>query len=68
LLPGTYNLQQTQPGGLQNGNSSVGTPAGGTAGSNQITNIVVNGGVTAVDYNFGEFRALSKRRFLASTN
>lgn len=67
LLPGTYALQQTQPAGLQDGTASVGTPAGGTVGSNQITSITVNGGVTAVNYNFGEFRALSKRRFLAST-
>jgi uncharacterized repeat protein (TIGR01451 family) len=67
LLPGTYSLQQTQPSGLQDGTASVGTPAGGTVGSNQITTITVNGGVTAVNYNFGEFRALSKRRFLAST-
>jgi len=67
LLPGTYSLQQTQPNGLQDGNASVGTGAGGTAGSNQITTITVNGGTVAVDYNFGEFRALSKRRFLAST-
>ena len=67
LLPGTYSLQQTQPTGLQDGNASVGTGAGGTAGSNQITTITVNGGTVAVDYNFGEFRALSKRRFLAST-
>jgi uncharacterized repeat protein (TIGR01451 family) len=67
LLPGTYSLQQTQPNGLQDGNASVGTGAGGVAGSNQITTITVNGGTVSVNYNFGEFRALSKRRFLAST-
>lgn len=67
LLPGTYTLQQTQPTGFQEGDASVGTPSGGVAGTNQITTITVNGGTVSVDYNFGDFRALSKRRFLAST-
>lgn len=67
LLPGTYALQQTQPAGFQEGEASVGTPSGGVPGTSQITTINVTGGTTAVDYNFGDFRALSKRRFLAST-
>jgi hypothetical protein len=47
----------------------VGTPAGGTAGDNLISNIVVTSGVNAVAYNFGEVpNPLSKRRFLASSD
>jgi uncharacterized repeat protein (TIGR01451 family) len=67
--PGTYTVTQTQPLGLQSLQNNVGTPAGGTAGDNLISNIVVTSGVNAVAYNFGEVpNPLSKRRFLASSD
>lgn len=67
--PGTYTVTQTQPQGFQSLQNNVGTPAGGTAGDNLISNIVVTSGVNAVAYNFGEVpNPLSKRRFLASSD
>lgn len=68
LLPGTYNVVQTQPAGFLDGSSNVGTGAGGTAGTNQIATINLTSGTNATAYNFGDVRgALSKRRFLASS-
>jgi uncharacterized repeat protein (TIGR01451 family) len=68
LLPGTYQLVQTQPAGLRDGQVNVGTGATGTPGTNQITAIVLTSGANAEAFNFGELRpALSKRLFLAST-
>jgi len=68
LVPGTYTVTQTQPPGFRSQAVNVGTPSGGTAGDNAITNIVLTSGVSAVSYNFGEVpNPLSKRRFLASS-
>ena len=68
VVPGTYSLTQTQPAGYFGSTANVGTPAGGTAGSNTITSIVLTSGTNATGYNFGDTRfALSKRRFLASS-
>lgn len=68
LLPGTYQVAQTQPTGFQDGQTNVGTPASGaTAGTNQISTINLASGVDAQAFNFGELRSgLTKRRFLAS--
>lgn len=66
--PGTYTLTETQPASFRDGQSNVGVGAGGTAGTNQITQVVLPSGVDATVYNFGEVRSpLSKRRFLASS-
>lgn len=68
VLPGTYQLVQTQPEGLRDGQANVGTGATGTAGTNQITSITLTSGANAQAFNFGELRPeLSKRLFLAST-
>lgn len=69
LLPGTYQIVQTQPTGYKDGQTNVGTGATGTAGTNQITSIQLGSGADAQAFNFGELRPdLSKRRFLASTD
>jgi uncharacterized repeat protein (TIGR01451 family) len=68
LLPGTYQIVQTQPAGVADGEANVGTGATGVAGVNQITSIELTSGANAVAFNFGEEPlAFSKRRFLAST-
>ncbi|MBX3421086.1 MAG: DUF11 domain-containing protein [Pirellulaceae bacterium] len=70
LPPGSYSvIQTTQPLGFTSAQNNVGTPAGGTAGDNQITNVVLTSGINAISYNFGEVpNPLSKRRFLASSS
>ncbi len=69
LLPGTYQIVETQPEGLGDGSVNVGTGATGTPGTNQITTIQLGSGADAQAFNFGELRPeLSKRRFLASTD
>ncbi|MEO8269650.1 MAG: SdrD B-like domain-containing protein, partial [Aureliella sp.] len=69
VLPGTYQLVQTQPPNLKEGQANVGTGATGVAGTNQITAIQIASGANAQAFNFGELRPdLSKRRFLASTD
>ena len=69
LLPGTYTLTQTQPTGVQDGQTNVGTGAtGATAGTNQINSITLGNAPAAAEFNFGEILSpLSKRRFLASS-
>jgi hypothetical protein len=69
LMPGTYQLTETQPEGLGDGQTNVGTGATGVAGTNEITSIDLTSGANATAFNFGELRsALSKRRFLASSS
>lgn len=68
LLPGTYQLVETQPAGFGEGTVNVGTGATGTAGTNQITTIDLASGANATAFNFGEVLSpLSKRRLLASS-
>lgn len=67
LLPGTYQIVQTQPTDYKDGQANVGTGATGTAGTNQITSIQLGDNTTALDFDFGEVRYLSKRLFLASS-
>lgn len=68
LLPGTYSVVQSQPVGFLGTTANVGAGAGGTAGTNQISTIILTSGTNATAYNFGDTRILiSKRRFLASS-
>ncbi|MGI9455525.1 MAG: SdrD B-like domain-containing protein [Aeoliella sp.] len=67
LLPGIYRVQETQPTFFADGMDTVGSENGDVA-DDDISQIVLAGGVDAVAYNFGELGpSLSKRRFLASS-
>jgi hypothetical protein len=67
LLPGTYRIEQMQPGFFPDGRESVGT-AGGVAVDNAFEMIELMGGIDGTDYNFAELvPRLSKRDFLASS-
>ncbi|MDZ4852784.1 MAG: SdrD B-like domain-containing protein [Pirellulaceae bacterium] len=66
LTPGVYTVTQTQPANFTNGATNPGS-TGGTAATNQISTIALNGGVNSVSNNFGETLIFSKRRFLASS-
>ncbi len=57
LLAGNYSLTETQPGNFDDGTTNVGT-AGGIAGVNVITNIVLGTNVQGNGYNFGEKRVI----------
>ncbi len=68
ILPGTYTLTQTQPPQFVDGQTNVGTGAGGVAGTNEITQLNLPSGTDATGYDFGELQSvLSKRRLLASS-
>ncbi len=58
LRPGTYTLTETQPADFIDGQDSVGTPAG-TLSNDQISNIVLEGGVDGINHDFGELRPAS---------
>ena len=70
MRPGTYQLTETQPVAFVDGLDRVGT-AGGTAGNDVLTNIVLGPNVAATGYIFGErgltAAMISKRFFLSST-
>lgn len=53
LRPGSYAVSETQPAGYLDGAVTVGS-AGGTAGTNTVTGIVLRSGVDATGYDFGE--------------
>lgn len=55
LVPGTYTVVEVQPSGWVDGKVTAGTH-GGTPGSNTISNVTLNGGDSATEYNFGERR------------
>ena len=55
LLPGTYSVLETQPANYLDGKDTAGT-SGGTAGNDNISNISIQQGVPATQYNFGELR------------
>lgn len=67
LTPGVYTVTQSQPAGFADAATNPGT-TGGTAGTNQISTITINGGANSLNNNFGETRVFSKRRFLSSSN
>ena len=65
----TYALTQTQPANYSGTVSNVGTGAGGTAGSNQVTGISFPSGTAATGYSFAEQRAdLSVTKSASTTN
>jgi hypothetical protein len=53
LRPGTYRIDETQPFGLEDGGSIVGS-AGGVGGVNAFSEIVIGAGVEATGYDFTE--------------
>ncbi|MCC6511983.1 MAG: DUF11 domain-containing protein [Pirellulaceae bacterium] len=70
LQPGTYNVSQTQPEGLGDGQETVGTTGGtapNTTNSNTINSVPLAGADSTTN-NFGEVRRFSKRLFMSSTD
>jgi hypothetical protein len=55
LMPGSYNLQEFQPTGYDQGSTNVGT-LGGTAGLDTISGVRLGQGEEGREYNFGETR------------
>ncbi len=53
LLPGIYDIEETQPVGYLDGKDSVGSQ-GGILTNDQISNINLQAGGSGVNYNFGE--------------
>lgn len=53
LIPGTYGIQETQPGSYLDGKDSVGSQ-GGTLGNDQISGIAIASGTNGQNNNFGE--------------
>ena len=53
LAAGTYTITETQPAGYTDGKDTIGTQ-GGTVGADTFTGIVLSGGVSGSNYNFGE--------------
>ncbi len=71
LTPGVYTVVQSQPAGFTSAATNPGTVNGtvrGTAATDQIQTITLNGGDNSIANNFGETRVFSKRRFLASSS
>jgi len=58
LLPGTYELTETQPAGYLDGTDSAGS-LGGTAGNDVIGEIVVGSAQDGTGYDFGELLPLT---------
>lgn len=58
LLPGTYTVTETQPGGYFDGTDAAGS-AGGTVADDVISGIVLGSGTSATGYLFGELAAVS---------
>jgi len=55
LRPGTYTVTEaTQPDGKLDGKDTAGTPGGGTAGNEVISNITLTPGMVSSNNNFGE--------------
>ncbi len=67
LIPGTYQLQETQPAGFRDGLETLGTGATATVGQDVFQTINLVDAAMAQAFNFGERSQLSKRRFLASS-
>ena len=53
LVPGTYTVVEVHPSGWIDGKDTAGTH-GGTPGNDTISNVTLNGGDHATEYNFGE--------------
>ena len=59
LMPGTYTVHEVQPGGWIDGKDTLGTGAtggAGTAGNDVFSDVVLQDGNHAIDYNFGEHK------------
>ena len=68
LAAGSYEVEQVQPAGVNDGLEQAGTAATpAEIPSGIIGPIVVGQGATQAGFNFAEIELLSKRRFLAST-
>jgi uncharacterized repeat protein (TIGR01451 family) len=55
LVPGTYNITETQPTAYNDGADNIGS-LGGNTGPDAFSAIVVAMGAAGVDYNFGEIQ------------
>lgn len=53
LIPGTYSVQEIQPDGYVDGIDSIGSK-GGVKSNDMFTEVTLQGGDKAVDYDFGE--------------
>lgn len=71
LPPGTYELAETHPAAFQDGWETQGNPTIGSVENDRFAGLVLEGGINAADYNFGErgLRAdlVTKRLLLTST-
>jgi uncharacterized repeat protein (TIGR01451 family) len=71
LASGTYTVSETQPAAFLDGLDTQGSPALGSVENDRFVDVNLDGGVNAVDYNFGERGLappfLSKGLLLAST-
>lgn len=58
LIPGNYNVVETQPGGWTDGKDTRGTvdgvPVGDDSANDEITAIILGSGDAGIEYNFGE--------------
>lgn len=57
LMPGTYSVTETQPGGFADGMETLGTVLGtplGTVGQDEFSEIELGAGAEGINYNFGE--------------
>ncbi len=58
LLPGTYEIRETQPGNYLDGADRVGSQ-GGSSSNDRLYNLPVNPGTNGIDNNFGELAPAS---------
>ena len=60
LLPGTYQVAETEPSGYTSGSNTIGTVNGTTDGTlvptDKIGSIVLTSGQSGINYNFGEVK------------
>ena len=63
LLPGTYQVAETEPTGYQQGSNTVGTVNGTTDGTlvptDKIGSILLTSGQNGINYNFGEVKPIA---------
>ena len=68
LLRGQYELiQVAQPEGYRDGEESLGAGASAIVGNDFFSQLMLDAGVDAIDFSFGELGRLTKRDFLGST-
>ena len=54
LPSGVYTISESQPAAYVDGSDSFGTPSLGRVQNDQFLDLNLSGGITAIDYNFGE--------------